>query len=137
MRRSLAIVGLAPTGRGDFWGSDTCARLCRYSDVTPEWLAVHADFWNLYDREPGVQSRGYAELLARSLRGRHVLALGLVVGRALLTPEVRLWGAYAGEEGILSVTVVPHPSGANRLYNVPEARERLRRYVQLWRSHGE
>ncbi len=140
MRRVL--LGLAPTGRGDFWGADSFRRLVRLSGVPAErWH--ECEHLNVF-ASPGDSvrlSESRRAFVLRKVGGRetYTLALGLAIP-ALVWPGVgvsRWWEGERVEIPDARLYVVPHTSGRNRLYNDRREVARLRRIVNLFWAVSE
>lgn len=133
------ILSPAPSGRVLFRESRSYARLCEWTRLGRELDAVPVvNVW----RSSELASCGRRRLLAT---GRAAQLTAELAGALVLVLGPRLtwlvWGVDAHEHEVLSVagcrlTVIGHPSGRNRFYNVLQRRDELRAVVGRWLVDG-
>lgn len=120
--------------------------LSKLMGSTHEQMLLDHEFYNVFDRWPGKglggdlfpipEARRAAKKLVEKLRGRTVVLLGANVARAFNCKkfEYFCWYSYRDPANVAKVviphlTVVPHPSQRNRIWNSVEARSAASRFL--------
>lgn len=150
----ILFVGQAPSketeGKPAFVGK--CgAILASLMGMTQEDMLTKHDFVNVLDYFPGKGINGdkfplpqalvSAKAMMPSFKGRFVVLLGANVARAFSVSKFRYLEWYdwtvEGLKVCSRVCIVPHPSGVNRYYNDPRAREEVSRFLKKLKEHAE
>lgn len=133
------IIGQQPAKHEDegvtlpFGPNTSGARLASMTGVTYRAFRQGFDLINLsqfHDPDgfsPEYHRNSFLNLVPL-LQGRQVIMLGPAVAKACMISrnEIPAWGEYFDHpraEFIMLVSVIPHPSGLNRLYNDPAITE--------------
>jgi hypothetical protein len=122
-----------------FYGA-TGQKIAQLLDIEP-WQSIFYlfDFKNLLNQWPGYRkiSKGdnfpmsraqeAAFQLAPQLRGRIVVMCGRLVEKAFGEPAVPFFTWVPGD---FKHAVIPHPSGMNRFWNIPENVDHARKFLR-------
>lgn len=154
----IQFVGQAPSqetdGKPPFTGK--CGKfLANLLGTTQEQMLEDHDFINVLDRWPGkgiggdkfplIEAQTAAKAKLELLRDKpFVILLGNNVARAFGAKAFTYltWYEIRNPENFADVvvprmSVVPHPSGVNRYWNSPKARDAARRFFNSITSHGK
>lgn len=149
LRKKPILVGEGPSASGDRYhafplSGQVGKRLCTWAGIEPlvrdrsmssdyaryYWaLREKFDLVNFFERWPQDWSNDVVVPMVRTMvplvRGRVVVLLGARLGDAFAKQRVGSGGFYHWhrEDALdLDLTVLPHPSGLNRMYNAEDAR---------------